>query len=48
MPSKSWDYLIMGIIAGIIAGLILVYLIGITFAEITRFAEIWRNSISIR
>ena len=39
MPARRLDYLLMGIVAGIIAGLILVYIFGITYAEILRVGE---------
>lgn len=34
MPTRTMDYLLMGIAAGIIAGIILVYILGITFFAI--------------
>ena len=39
MPTKTLDYLIMGIIAGIVAGIILVYIGGITYFELIKVGE---------
>lgn len=44
MPTRSLDYLLMGIIAGIIAGIILVYVLGVTFEAIAKVAETLRNA----
>ncbi len=48
MPTRSLDYLLMGIVAGIIAGLILVYIAGITFQAILNVAEILKSAFKIR
>jgi len=39
MPTRTLDYLIMGIVAGIIAGIILVYIGGITYLSLINVAE---------
>ena len=39
MPTRTLDYLLMGIIAGVIAGLILVYIGGITFYAIIQASQ---------
>ena len=39
MPTKTLDYLVMGIIAGIVAGIILVYIGGITYFELINVGE---------
>ncbi len=44
MPTKSLDYLLMGIIAGVIAGIILVYLVGVTYAEMLKVAESFKTA----
>jgi len=47
MPRRTWDYLLMGIIAGIITGLILVYVAGITFYAIMQIAESIKAAFNI-
>jgi hypothetical protein len=42
MPSRTLDYLLMGIIAGIIAGIVLVYIVGVTYTEMIKAAESMR------
>lgn len=39
MPTRTLDYLLMGIIAGIIAGIILVYIGGITYFSLMSTVE---------
>ena len=39
MPTRTLDYLLMGIIAGAIAGIILVYIGGITYHSIIQASE---------
>lgn len=39
MPTNTFEYLLMGIIAGAIAGIILVYIGGITFYAIMQTSE---------
>ncbi len=39
MPTRTLDYLLMGIAAGIIAGIILVYIAGITFFAMLQAVE---------
>jgi len=48
MPTRTAEYLLMGIIAGIIAGLILVYIFGITYGAILQAGESIRNSFKVR
>jgi hypothetical protein len=47
MPSRTLDYILMGIIAGVIAGIILVYIAGITYLAILETAETLRNAFKI-
>lgn len=39
MPTRTLDYLLMGIVAGIIAGIILVYIGGITYINLLATIE---------
>lgn len=39
MPSRTLDYLLMGIVAGLIAGIILIYIGGITYFAIIEATE---------
>ena len=47
MPTRTLDYLLMGIAAGIIAGIILVYIVGITFFAIIDVALTVKQAFKI-
>ncbi len=47
MPTRTQEYILMGIVAGIIAGIVLVYIFGVTYAEMLRAAETIRNSFKV-
>ncbi len=47
MPSRTFDYLLMGIAAGIIAGLICVYIFGITYLEMLNVGATVRTAFKI-
>jgi len=45
MPTRTLDYLLMGIVAGVFAGIILVYVVGVTYLELLRVAESIRDTL---
>ena len=47
LPTRTLDYLLMGIIAGLVAGIILVYIAGISYLAILQAAEAMRNAFRI-
>ena len=47
LPTRTLDYLLMGIIAGIVAGIILVYIAGISYLAILNAAEALKNAFRI-
>lgn len=47
MPTRTLDYLLMGIVAGIVAGIILVYIGGITYFSLMGAGESLKASFKM-
>jgi len=44
MPTRRWEYIIMGIAAGVFAGIVCVYIFGITYFELLKAGQSIRES----